>query len=351
MACQHFAGKPAIIFVIYDERESLEVAPGENLRAFTITSHDAPPALLDMPERSPEAGEIKLKIAACGLNFADLLMIKGTYQDTPNVPFVLGMEVAGTVTDLGAGVTGFAPGDRVAVFGGSGGLAETGVFDAARAVHLPNDMTWEHAAAFQIAYGTSHLALDYRARMQPGETLLVLGAAGGVGLTAVEIGKLMGARVIACARGADKLEVARAAGADRLIDARSESILDIVKGMGGADVVYDPVGGDQFKAAFRACRPEARILPIGFASGDVPQIKANHLLVKNISVMGLYWGGYLAFRPEVVTRSLQQLLGWYKAGQLKPHVSHVLDLENAAEGLELLRSRRSTGKVVIRMAA
>ena len=208
-------------------------------------------------------------------------------------------------------------------------------------------MSFEDAAAFQIAYGTSHVALDHKARLQPGETLLVLGAAGGVGLTAVEIGKLMGARVIACARGANKLAVARQAGADHLIDAGADDIRAACRALGGVDVVYDPVGGDQFRAAFRACNPEARILTIGFASGEVPQIPANHLLVKNLSVMGLYWGGYLKFRPEVVTDSLKTLLGWYETGRIKPHISHVLPLDQAAEALELLRSRQSTGKVVV----
>ena len=317
------------------------------MRAYTVTDHETPPALTDIPLPDPAPGEIRLAIAACGLNFADLLMQKGTYQDTPALPFTLGMEVAGTVDAVGADVTGFAKGDRVAVFGGQGGLAEFGCFAANRAVHLPDAMSWTDAAAFQIAYGTSHLALSHRARLQPGETLLVLGAAGGVGLTAVEIGKHMGARVVACARGAAKLEAARAAGADHLIDAETQDIRAEMKALGGADVVYDPVGGTQFTDAFRSCNPEARILTIGFASGDVPQIKANHLLVKNISVLGLYWGGYLAFRPEVLTGSLAELMDWYAKGEIKPHVSHVLPLEQAAEGMELLRSRASTGKVVI----
>lgn len=302
---------------------------------------------MDIPVPKAGPGEILVSIGACGLNFADLLMVKGDYQDTPEAPFTLGMEVAGTVTALGDRVGGPDIGTRVAVFGGQGGLAEYGTFPAARAVTIPDAMSFEDAAAFQIAYGTSHLGLDYKARLQPGETLLVLGAAGGVGLTAVEIGKLMGARVIACARGADKLEVARKAGADHLIDAKTDDIREACRALGGVDVVYDPVGGDQFTAAFRACNPEARILTIGFASGEVPAIKANHLLVKNISVIGLYWGGYLAFRPDVVTDSLTQLFQWYEEGKLRPHVSHVLPLERAAEGMELLRSRKSTGKVVV----
>ncbi|ANT60915.1 zinc-binding dehydrogenase [Salipiger sp. CCB-MM3] len=317
------------------------------MRAYLQQSPGAEPNLQEIPRPDPGPGQLRLKIAACGLNFADLLMIEGRYQDTPETPFVLGMEVAGTIDAVGPDVTDFQPGERVAVFGGQGGLAEFGVFDAHRAVHLPDTMSFTEAAGFQIAYGTSHLALDHRARLQPGETLLVLGAAGGVGLTAVEIGKLMGATVIACARGPEKLEVARRAGADHLIDAREADLRAEVKALGGADVVYDAVGGEQFTAAFRACNPEARILTIGFASGEVPQIKANHLLVKNLTVMGLYWGGYLTFRPEALTGSLAQLFAWHGEGRLHPHVSHVLPLARVAEGLDLLRSRKSTGKVVI----
>lgn len=320
------------------------------MKAFQVQSHDVAPNVVDVAIPEPGTGEIRVRIHACGLNFADLLMVKGTYQDTPRLPFTLGMEVAGIVDALGEGVDGLALGDRVAVFGGQGGLAEFGCFDARRVVRLPDGMSMIDAAAFQIAYGTSHVALEHRARLLPGETLLVLGAAGGVGLTAVEIGKLMGAQVVACARGAAKLDVARAAGADHLIDAETQDIRAEMKALGGADVVYDPVGGEQFMAAFRACKPEARLLPIGFASGDVPQIKSNHLLVKNLSVLGVYWGGYLQFRPEVVTGSLTTLMDWYGQGRLKPHVSHVLALEEVADGLELLRSRASTGKVVIEIA-
>lgn len=317
------------------------------MRAFHLTDFETPPTLTTLDRPAPGPGQIGLRIHACGLNFADLLMMRGKYQDMPALPFTLGLEVAGVVEALGPGVSTPAIGTRVAVFGGHGGLAEYGCFDAARAVVLPDAMDFTHAAAFQIAYGTSHLALDHKARLRPGETLLVLGAAGGVGLTAVEIGKAMGARVIACARGADKLEVARRAGADHLIDAETDDIRTVCKDLGGLDVVYDPVGGDQFTAAMRACNPEGRILSIGFASGEVPQIKANHLLVKNLTVIGFYWGGYLSFRPDLLTGSLATLLTWYEQGRIRPHVSHTYPLERAAEGLELLRARKSTGKVVI----
>ena len=317
------------------------------MRAFQVLPDAQPAAIRTVDTPEPKEGEVRLEIGACGLNFADLLMIKGEYQDTPEPPFTLGMEVAGTIEACGPGVDEALLGRRVAVFGGQGGLADYGCFPADRCVTLPDAMPFTDAAAFQVAYGTSHVALDHKARLQPGETLLVLGAAGGVGLTAVEIGKQMGATVIACARGADKLAVAEQAGADHLIDAKTEDIRERCKALGGVDVVYDPVGGDQFKSAFRACNPEARILAIGFASGEVPQIPANHLLVKNISVLGLYWGGYLKFRPQVISDSLATLFGWYADGKLKPHVSHTLPLEQTLDGLELLRTRKSTGKVVI----
>ena len=320
------------------------------MRAYRIQAFAGSAGLehVDRPIAGP--GEVLLRIAACGLNFADLLMLKGEYQERPATPFTLGMEVAGTVAALGTGVTGLAPGDRVAVFAGQGGLAEWGAFPADRCVKLPDAMPFEHAAAFMIAYGTSHLALAHRARLAPRETLLVTGAAGGVGLTAVEIGKAMGARVIAVARGADKLAVAQAAGADHLID--SETTTDLraaVKALGGADVVYDAVGGDTFMAALRATNPEGRLIPIGFAGGGVPQIPANLLLVKNLTVIGLYWGGYMAFRPEVLRGSLAELLEMYQAGRLRPHVSHAIPLDRVEEALDLLRSRKSTGKVVVTM--
>ncbi|MCV2868100.1 NADPH:quinone oxidoreductase family protein [Defluviimonas sp. WL0002] len=318
------------------------------MKSFQITAFGAAPALVEAPVPEPGKGEIRIKVAACGLNFADLLMSEGTYQDSPAPPFALGMELSGTVDKSGPDTVGPSAGTRVAAFSGSGGLAEYVCVPVSSCVTLPDDLSFEHAAGFLVAYGTSHLALSHRAQLSNGETLLVLGAAGGVGLTAVEIGKLMGARVIAVARGAEKLAVARAAGADHLIDAEADLRAE-VKALGGADVVYDAVGGDLFQAAMRATRPDGRLLAIGFASGKVPQVAANHLLVKNLSVIGFYWGGYLKFRPDLLTASLATLLDWYAQGKLHPHVSHVLPLDRAAEGLALLRDRRSTGKVVIQI--
>lgn len=319
------------------------------MRAYRIETFGTPARFRDLPEPTPGPGEVRIRIAACGLNFADLLMQQGKYQERPALPFTLGMEVAGTVEALGLGVTTPEVGARVAVFSTQGGLAEQGCFPASACLPLPESVGFAEAAAFQVAYGTSHLALDHKARLQPGETLLVLGAAGGVGLTAVEIGHRMGARVIACARGADKLAVAARAGADVLIDSDSPDLRGQLKALGGVDVTYDAVGGDAFMDALRATRPEGRLLAIGFAGGTVPQIPANLLLVKNISVMGLYWGGYLTFRPDILTDSLNRLLGWIAEGRLAPHVSHRLPLNRAEEALALLRDRKSTGKVVVTM--
>lgn len=318
------------------------------MRAFRLTSFDTAPAVEQIETPMPRKGEALVRIAACGLNFADLLMLKGSYQDTPEPPFTMGMEIAGTVEALGPDTEGPAPGTCVAVFAGQGGLAEAGCFPVDRMSAIPDAMSFETAAGFLVAYGTSHLALGHRARLQKGERLLVLGAAGGVGLTAVEIGARMGAEVIACARGASKLAVAKAAGATHLVDSETQDIRAEVRALGGADVVYDAVGGEQFKAALRATNPGGRLIPIGFASGEVPQIPANILLVKNLDVIGLYWGGYMAFAPEILTASLAELFAMFEAGGLTPHIGAIYPLDQAAEAMALLKSRKSTGKVVVR---
>ncbi|MEM9011554.1 MAG: NADPH:quinone oxidoreductase family protein [Pseudomonadota bacterium] len=319
------------------------------MRAMRVHALNEPLRLDEAETPSPGPGEVLLRVEACGVNFGDTLMVKGTYQEKPDLPFAPGMEVAATVAAQGEGVKFPKVGDRVAALSGHGGFAEHVCAPATSCVPVPDGMPAEHVAAFLVAYGTSHVGLDYRAKLQPGETLLVLGAAGGVGLTAVEIGKLMGATVIACARGAEKLAVAREVGADHLIDSDTDDIREAVKALGGADVVYDPVGGDQFMAAMRATKPEARLLPLGFASGDVPQIPANILLVKNLTVHGFYWGAYSRFKPQVLVESFRQLFAWYGEGKLKPHVSHALPLEQANEALDLLTSRKATGKVVLTM--
>lgn len=319
------------------------------MRALQLSRTGGLPEIVDLPCPAPGPGEVAVRIEACGLNFADLLMIEGKYQDTPTTPFVMGMEAAGVITATGPGVD-LRPGMRVAVFAGSGGLAQAGVFPQARCTPLPDMMSAEQAAAFQIAYGTSHVALAHRGRLAPGETLAVLGAAGGVGLTAVEIGKRMGARVIALARGAAKLDTAREAGADVLIDSETPDLRAALKAAGGADVVYDAIGGSVGEAAFRAMKPGGRYLVIGFASGSQPALPLNHALVKNLEIHGLYWGGYLKLDPDLLRTSMAELFGWFAAGGLRPHVSAVYPLERATEALDLLRSRRATGKIVVTTA-
>ncbi len=315
--------------------------------ACRVTAFDQLPEIQSIEIPEPKDHQVRLTVKACGLNFADLLMQAGTYQDTPELPFTLGMEVAGEINAVGKMVRHLSVGDRVAVFGGQGGLAEQANYDAQHVLKIPDTMNFEHAAAFQIAYGTSHVALAHRAKLVAGETLVVLGAAGGVGLTAIEIGKALEATVIAVARGVHKLDVAQSVGADHVIDSDNDNLRDTIRDLGGADVVYDPVGGAGFMSALRACNPEARYLTIGFASGDIPQIPANYLLVKNVTIHGFYWGGYRTFRPDIISNSLTELIHWYGENKLHPHISHRLPLKQAVEGLEILRKRQSTGKIII----
>ncbi|MDP6350874.1 MAG: NADPH:quinone oxidoreductase family protein [Alphaproteobacteria bacterium] len=295
-----------------------------------------------------EPGTVRVDVHACGLNFADSLIIQGKYQVKPTPPFAPGMEVAGVVSECGAGVETCAPGDRVIGMMSYGGLAEQAVVEAARVVPMPDSMDFVSGAAFPVVYGTSHVALDRRARLRPGEVLLVLGAAGGVGLSAVEIGKIMGARVIAAASSPEKLAVAKAHGADLLIDYTKENLREKVKEMcGGADVIYDPVGGDALGEALRCINWEGRLIVIGFASGTIPRIPANYLLLKNCAAVGLFWGAYAKRDPAVVRASFETLLGWYTDKKFAPHVSHRLPLERATEALALITGRTATGKVVV----
>ena len=317
------------------------------MRAVILNDTNTPPQLVEVDSPSPAAGEVVIDVTACGLNFADLLMTRGQYQERPELPFIMGMEVAGTIASVGAGVETLQPGMRVAAFTGRGGLAQQVCCPAEWCVPIPESMPFTEAAGFLVAYGTSHLALTTRGQLQADETLLVLGAAGGVGLTAVEIGKALGARVIAVARGAEKLDIARNAGADICLDSEGLDLRAELRALGGIDVVYDAIGEPLATPALRSMRPEGRFLAIGFAGGTVPQFPANILLVKNLTVVGLYWGGYLKFAPHKIAASLSTLMKWYAQGQLQPHISHVIPLDQFAAGLDLLRSRKSTGKVVI----
>jgi NADPH:quinone reductase len=320
-----------------------------------IRCHDwgGPDALrLEEAPRPPlRPGEARLRVRAAGVNFADSLMIAGKYQVKPEFPFTPGLEAAGEVIELGEAVKHLALGQRVLAFLRSGGgYAEEVVIDADAVVPIPDRMDFVTAAAFPVAYGTAHFALTHRGHLRPDETLLVLGAAGGVGLGAVEVGKELGARVIAAAGGPEKLAVARAHGADELIDYRRESLRDRVReltGGLGADVVFDPVGGDAFDQALRAVNWEARMLVVGFAAGRIQSVPANLILVKNISVVGVVWGAQAARDPVMVSRNLADLLGWWEAGRLAPLVAKTFPLAAAGAALEALLSRRYSGKLVL----
>lgn len=307
--------------------------------------------LEEVARPTPGAGDVLIAVEAAGVNFADILMVAGQYQEKPAFPFSPGLEAAGTVAALGEGVSGLRVGQRVMVLVDRGAYAEAVVAKAADVFPIPDTMDFVTAAGLPITYGTAHGALTWRADLTAGELLLVHGAAGGVGLAAVEVGKALGATVIATARGADKLAVAKDHGADYLIDTASEDIRARVKAIagarGGADVVFDPVGGDVFDASLRAVAWGARLLVIGFAAGRVPQIPANILLVKNLSAIGLYWGSYRERAPALLAEEFAQLFAWHEAGQIRPHVSHTLDLAQAADAMTLLKSRKSTGKVVL----
>jgi NADPH2:quinone reductase len=322
------------------------------MRAVICKAFGEPETLIveEVPDLAPGDGEIRIAVAAAGVNFADILMVGGGYQESPDFPFTPGLEVAGTVLDRGAGVTGFAPGDRVMAGCAQGGFAEQAIVPAGDAYRLPDGMGFDLAGGFPVAYGTAYGALAWRARLQPGETLLVLGAAGGVGLTAVEVGKAMGATVIAAAGGPRRCALAQDHGADHVIDYAAEDLRERVReitGKAGCNVIFDPVGGDIFDTALRCLAWEGRLIVIGFASGRIPKAPANILLVKNCGVLGFYWGAYRRREPMRFRAAFDELLAWYGDGRLKPHVSMTLPLERAGEALCLLRDRRSTGKVVL----
>ncbi len=308
--------------------------------------------LAELPTPQPGACCVRIRVRAAGVNFADGLMTTGRYQERPGLPFIPGLEVAGEIDALGAAVHGLEVGQRVLAVLGHGGFAEQAIARVDDVVPIPNSMDFATAAGFAIAYGTAYGALVWRAALHSAETLLVHGAAGGVGLTTVECGKAMGARVIATARGAEHLAVARAHGADEAIDAEEPDLVPRLRaalGDPGADVVVDPVGGPLLGASLKVVAWEGRIVTLGFASGQVPPIPANILLVKNAAVLGFYWGSYRKHDPARLRRGLEELLDWWGSGLLRPHVSHRLPLAETARALALLRDRRSTGKVVVTM--
>lgn len=324
------------------------------MRAMIAREQGGPEVLRleDVPDPVPGPGQILVAVRACGTNFADSLILKGSYQVKPPLPFSPGAEICGIVEALGEGAENIRPGQRVAGTCGYGGYAQKALMAARAVVPLPDEMDDLAAAAFPIVYGTSHIALRHRARLQAGETLVVQGAAGGVGLTAVEIGKALGARVIAVASSVEKLEVARLHGADELINSSNEDIRDRIKSLTdgrGADVIYDPVGGDVFDISLRSIAFEGRILVIGFAGGRIPQIPANILMVKNVDVIGVNWGAYIDRSPEIARDSFAELARWYVEGKIRPYVSDVFPLEQTADAIRHVMGRHAKGKVVVRV--
>ena len=316
-------------------------------RIVLIDAPGATPRLTEAPPLpAPGPGEVALRIHAAAVNFADLLMIEGRYQDTPPFPFVAGVEGAGVVEAAGPGVT-LTPGTRVAV-NARGTLADRAIVPAAACIPIPDEMSFADAAGFLIAYGTSHLALTGPGALKPGQAVAVLGAGGGVGLTAVEIAAAMGARVIAVARGADKLAASVAAGAAETLDsAETPDLKAALKALGGVDLVYDAVGDAPGLAAFGAIRPGGRHLLIGFAAGKPPALALNHALVKNISIHGFYWAGWRLLNEPAFRDSLMALIGMYQAGRLHPVAGATLPLDRVLDAYALLRDRKAVGKIIL----
>jgi NADPH2:quinone reductase len=304
----------------------------------------------EVPAPRPGRGEIAIDVRAAGCNFSDILMLKGEYQVVPSLPFIPGREASGVVAEIGPGVSGVSPGDRVLAYTHLGAFAERVVVAAGAVFAMPDAMSFEHGAALPIVYPTSHAALVDRAAIRPGETLLVHAAAGGVGLAAVQIGRALGARVIATASGADKLEVAREAGAEVVIDYRDQDFVPIVldaTGGRGADVIYDPVGGDTTDRSLRCIAWKGRLLVVGFAGGRIPEIRANRIMLKNISVVGVHWPVYAEKEPETVRAIFSDLMRLHDLGKIAPLVQATYALDRVGEALTALADRRTVGKLII----
>jgi NADPH2:quinone reductase len=297
------------------------------------------------------AGQILVDVKACSVNFPDLLMIQDLYQFKPTLPFIPGSEVSGVVVEVGEGVDRFAPGDRV--LGSSlfvGGLAERAVLAVDTTVAIPDEVGFGDAAGLLYAYGTSHHALKDRALLKSGESLLVLGAAGAVGLAAVELGKLMGARVIAAASTDEKLELCRKYGADETINYATEDLKTRIReltGGQGADVVYDPVGGPFSEPALRSTAWEGRFLVVGFAAGDIPKIPLNLALLRGCSIVGVFWGSFVSREPDRHRANVTEMVEWWQQGKLRPHTSATYPLEEAGQAFLDMAERRAMGKVVV----
>jgi NADPH2:quinone reductase len=322
------------------------------MKAVLCKAYGPPESLVveDVVSPDPGSGEVVVSVKAASVNFPDVLIIQNKYQFKPQLPFSPGSEVAGVVKTVGDGVTTVKPGDRVMAFTTYGAFAEEVKTEATRLLPLPTGMDFTHAAAFGLTYATSDHALRDRGQLTAGETLLVLGAAGGVGLSAVEIGKALGARVIAAASADDKLAVCREHGADDTINYTADDLRDRVKAITngrGVDVVYDPVGGAYTEPALRSLAWRGRLLVVGFAAGEIPKIPLNLTLLKGCSIVGVFWGEFTRREPQRFAESMQQLGRWYADGKLKPHVSQTYPLERAADALTAMANRQVKGKVVL----
>lgn len=322
------------------------------MRALMCEAHGLPETLVmrDRPSPQPAPGTIRMRVKAASVNFPDSLIIRDLYQTKPPLPFSPGSEAAGIVDAVGEGVTQFRPGDRIAAMTTWGAFAEEVMVDAGRCFAIPDDMPFDVASGFTMVYGTALHALRQRGRLQPGETLLVLGAAGGVGLAAIEVGKQMGARVIAAASSAEKLALAQAHGADVLIDYGQDdlkSALRTVTDGRGVDVIFDPVGGALADPAFRAMAWDGRYLVIGFAAGDIPALPLNLPLVKGAAIIGVFWGAFLTREPAANADNVATLYDWYRAGHLRPEISHRFVLDEAAAAIRWVMDRKAMGKVVV----
>jgi NADPH2:quinone reductase len=306
--------------------------------------------LVDIPRPEPGQGEVRIRNRAVALNFFDILQIQGKYQVKPSLPFIPGAEVAGTIDAVGPGVTSFSVGDRVQALASSGGYAEYSLALAGKTFPIPLTLSFEEAAAMIITYQTSYYALKCRTTFKPGEWLLVHAAAGGVGTSALQIGKAWGARIIATAGSQDKLNFCLTQGADYALNYRDPNWVEEVKKITdgrGADIIYDPVGGDIFDLSTKCIAVEGRLLVIGFAGGRIPTLAANRILLKNISVIGCYWGGYLEHHPEFLRQAQTDLLAMYEVGQIKPVISQTYPLSEAITALRALAERKTYGKVVL----
>ena len=322
------------------------------MKALLCKQHGLPDTLVleEVPDPVPGPGEVVVDMKAAGVNFPDVLIIQNKYQFKPELPFSPGAEFAGVVSAVGEGVTRLKAGDRVIGSVTFGAFAEKVKVHAARTIPIPPELPFDTAAAFILTYGTSYHAVKDRAQLKAGETMLVLGAAGGVGLAAIEIGKAIGATVIAAASTDEKLAVCREHGADATINYATEDLRERVKALTngkGPDVVYDPVGGQYAEPAFRSIGWRGRYLVIGFANGEIPKLPLNLPLLKGASIVGVFWGQYTQLEPKAFAADVAEMFAWVKEGKLRPHISARFPLAEGAKALEHLMNRKATGKVVI----